>query len=329
MVVTTSVRDGSDTRRWHERTDQCRVRRLRPLFGRRRPGLDCDNPVPWVCNRCNVEWFGTCGDRRASRCRSCAGRHRRRVRAIALSGAAGNSLRSYFITLTPPGDQVHCKRPGCDGAPTCGHELCRCTPEGGTDLATWNPSHGRRWNHFVTSLRREAPDVHYMRGCEVQDGKRRTDNKHGRLGLHDHVIVRTKHALDERLIRRLAMNAGYGHSIKIDEMAPASTREAEYVSKYVGKSADQRWDVPWRAQVVNVETGEITTPLVKARYRTWSASRQWGITMKQLRAEAAVRARALDEAMAGGHEAEAAVALLRSMLGAELLTNDDTPPAPS
>jgi hypothetical protein len=266
------------------------VQRLRPLFGRPRPGLDCRNPVPWVCHR-GCRWFGNCGDRRASRCKPCAGRHRRRVRAIALSGATVAGERSYFVTLTPVGDRVHCKRPGCDRAPDCGHELCPCTVEGGPDLADWNASHGRRWNHFVTALRRVAPDVQFMRGCEVQDGKRRTD-KRGRQGLHDHVILRTRYALDEKLIRRLAVQTGYGHSVTMDDMHPGSDREASYVSKYISKSADARWDVPWRADVIDVETGELTRQLVKARFRTWSASRNWGTTMVQLRAEAAVWARA-------------------------------------
>ena len=110
-----------------------RVQRLRPLFGRPRPGLDCRNPVPWVCDR-GCRRYGMCGDRRASHCDPCAGRHRRRVRAIALSGATVAGERCYFVTLAPVGDRVHCKRPACDRAPGCGHELCPCTVDGGPDL---------------------------------------------------------------------------------------------------------------------------------------------------------------------------------------------------
>jgi hypothetical protein len=175
----------------------------------------------------------------------------------------------------------------------------------------------------MTLLRRVAPDIQFMRGCEVQDGKRRDDGR-GRMGLHDHVILRTRHALDERLIRRLAVQAGYGHSAQMDEMASDSRREASYVSKYVSKSADQRWSVPWRAEVVDVETGEVTRQLVKARYRTWSASRSWGITMKQLKTEAAVRARSFAD-----ETEQAAVALLGAMLGAKVTNQGDSPPAPS
>jgi len=301
------------------------VQRLRPLFGRRRPELDCDNPVPWVCSR-GCRRYGSCGDRRASRCKPCAQRHRRRVRAVALSGATVAGERSYFLTLTPTGDRVHCKRRGCDLAPVCGHELCPCTAQDGPDLADWNASHGKRWNHFITLLRRVAPDLQFMRGCEVQDGKRRSDRR-GRLGLHDHAILRTRHALDEKLVRRLAIQAGYGHSIKLDDMQPGSHREAAYVSKYISKSADARWHVPWRADVVDVETGEVSRRLVKARYRTWSASRSWGVTMAQVRAEAAVRAAAIvDES----DDAErSALLLLATELGAVSIDSAESPPLPS
>ena len=178
----------------------------------------------------------------------------------------------------------------------------------------------------MTALRRVAPDVQFMRGCEVQDGKRRADG-HGRQGLHDHVILRTRHALDEKLIRRLAIQAGYGHSVSVDDMQPGSEREAAYVSKYISKSADARWTVPWRADVVDIETGEVSRRLVKARYRTWSASRRWGTTMAQLRAEAFVRM----QATAGlvDDVERAALAVLGSVLAAVPTDTAESPPLPS
>lgn len=146
------------------------------------------------------------------------------------------------------------------------------------------------------------------------------------MGLHDHVILRTRHALDERLIRRLAMQAGYGHAVEMDEMQSGSRREASYVSKYISKSADQRWSVPWRTDVVDIETGEVRRQLVKARYRTWSASRSWGKTMKQMKTEAAARSRnrAQDEI---DNAERAAMMPLRSILGVR--DSSKSPPAPS
>jgi hypothetical protein len=136
-------------------------------------------------------------------------------------------------------------------------------------------------------LRREYPDLEFMRGVEVQDGKR---GGRGRGALHDHFLMRTRYAVDERTIRRLAMQAGFGHSVDLADCAPGSKREAYYVGKYVTKATDSRRDVPWRAAVVDVETGEVVDRLVPGRYRTWSCSRRWGLTMAQVRAEAALYA---------------------------------------
>jgi hypothetical protein len=86
------------------------------------------------------------------------------------------------------------------------------------------------------------------------------------------------------------MDAGFGHSLDLVPVAPGSKREAYYVSKYVTKATDARDEVPWRGEVVDVATGEVTMGLVSARYRTWSMSREWGMTMADVRAEAAVYA---------------------------------------
>lgn len=291
--------------------------------------MDCDKPVLWVCRYCPATDVRRCSSGRESACGPCSARYRRRVRRIALSGAPGEGQRGYFGTLTAIGERVHCKRAGCDAAPACGHELCSCTTEDSPDLADWNAGHSRRWNHFRTLLRRECPDLEFMRGVEVQDGKRRRDGR-GRGALHDHFLMRTRYAVDERTIRRLAMQAGFGHSVDLADAPPGSAREAYYVSKYVTKSTDSRDRVPWRADVVDVETGEVTRQLVPGRYRTWSASRQWGLTMAQIRAEASVYAAGIAEQRAEQAERDALV-LIAQVLGAELVEtpSGSVPPAPS
>lgn len=110
-------------------------------------------------------------------------------------------------------------------------------------------------------------------------------------------------------------------------MQPGSSREASYVSKYVSKSVDQRWHVPWRTDVVNVETGEVTRRLVKALFRTWSASRGRGVTMAQLRAEAQLRAKAFEDRTDDSEGA--ALDLLLAALDAVLIDNAESPPLPS
>lgn len=288
------------------RNGQHAVRPMGSVSGRQAPWLGCDRPVLLVCRRgywkrvrkpgtmefervrvgCQWQQRLRCNQSRASVCRPCSARYSRRVRIIAESGLSrGSGWREYFLTFTPPGDDQHCKRAGCDRAPYCDHEVCDCTPAGGVDLGRWNAEHGRRWNHLRTRLRRDlAPSLQYMRGCEVQDGKRRGDGV-GRMGLHDHVVVRCKEVLVTKDVRRLAIAAGFGHSVKVDLVQPGSKREADYVSKYVVKSADSRRDVPWVVDLIDVDTGELRdVELEKAAYRTWSCSHEWGLTMADIRA---------------------------------------------
>jgi hypothetical protein len=166
-----------------------------------------------------------------------------------------------------------------------------------------------------------------MRGIESQDGKRRDDGR-GRGALHDHFLAHTSHALDERLIRRLAIQAGFGHSVLIARCAPGSKREAFYISKYITKTGDERDFVPWRADVVDVETGEVKRVIVPARYRTWSKSRRWGLTMAQIRAEAAVYAgqKSLEQRF---KDDTAVMSVLVGAFGALEPVPDESPPVPS
>ncbi len=195
---------------------------------------------------------------------------------------------TYLLTVTAPGDDAHCKRPGCRGRGDglgCKHERCPCTPVGGMPggLGEWNASHSKRWNHLRTLLRRAHPDLEYFRGVEVQDGKR---GGSARGALHDHALVWSSTPLDERSLRRMAMAAGFGHEVDLAEVQLGTKKAAYYVSKYVTKSADSREDVPWAADAVDVRTGEVKRVTVAGRYRTWTQSRGWGRSMAQVRAAA-------------------------------------------
>jgi hypothetical protein len=177
-----------------------------------------------------------------------------------------------LVTLTAPGRRLHHLPDG---------SVCRCTEAGGIDLPEWNASHSRRWNRFRTALRRHYPDVQFFRGVEVQD----------RGALHDHAMVYSPTGpLSLVLVRRLAMDAGFGHSVDIAPCVPGSRKAAYYVSKYVTKATDKRDEVPWAADVVDLTTGEVTRGVVPGRYRTWSMSREWGSTMADVRARAAAYA---------------------------------------
>jgi hypothetical protein len=217
----------------------------------------------------------------------------------------------YLLTLTAPGDDEHSMPSGA---------VCECTPAGGIDLAKWNAGHSKRWNHFRTVLRREVSDqVEFFRGVEVQL----------RGALHDHAMVSSPYALDVKVLRRMAIRAGFGHSVDLAACAPGSRKAAYYVSKYCTKATDSRDLVAWWGEFIDQVddvTGEITfgEGLIEARYRTWSMSRRWGSTMGQIRAEAAAYARGIRDK----ESAEGMFELLRQF-GGQIERLSETPPAPS
>jgi hypothetical protein len=263
------------------------------LRGPRPAGLDCLSPLRVVCKHCDYATAWACGGHRESRCRPCASRYRRRVRAVAHSGFAPARRPSgylYLLTVTAPGAQQH-SLPG--GA------LCSCTPPGGVDLARWNASHSARWNRLRTAMRRDVPELQYFRGVEVQK----------RGALHDHAMVWSPVPLSKTRLRSLAMAAGFGHELDLADCVPGSKKAAYYVSKYVTKATDSRDLVPWIGQVIDYETGEVTEGLVPGRYRTWSMSREWGLTMRDVRAEASVYARAKEAARVAALDLAAFTAL--------------------
>ena len=164
-------------------------------------------------------------------------------------------------------------------------------------MAEWNASHSKRWNHLRTNLRRDHEGLQFMRGVEVQ----------GRGALHDHAMVWSPTRLSLLAVRARAIAAGFGHSVDLAPCVPGSRKAAYYVSKYVTKATDVRAQVPWAADVVDLGTGEVTRALVPGRYRTWSCSRDWGLRMADVMADA----RAYAQSKAQEHRAmEAAAALL-------------------
>lgn len=247
--------------------------------------IDCDRPLLVMTSRDGRPWelsLWRCSNTRQSKCVSCSHRYRLRVQAVAADGLFSPSSKFYLLTLTAPGDVEHCKKKDCDRAPHCGHELCRCTPPGGVDLARWNPTCGRRWNSLLKLIEDHyGARPTYFRAVEVQDGKRREDAA-GRGALHLHVLVRSDYVMSDRTLRKLAVDAGFGHSLTLDELAPGSRKAAHYVSKYVSKSCDMRDDVPWLVEDLDPVTGETIEKTVPT-FRTWSQSRAWGKSMRELR----------------------------------------------
>jgi hypothetical protein len=242
---------------------------------------DCERPYRQVCLVCRSYLVLPCERGNEDHCAPCAGRYRRNVQRVALTGtgvdvdalelAIGDDgdpeqlvdlarlrdeqgvFTTLVLTVTAQGDRRHrdLTKPG---AP-----WCPCTPAGGVDLAQWNGGIGNRWSRMLETLRRSGllgEDVEYFRAVEVQDGKRRRDGR-GRMALHEHVIIRAKGVvrLDAALVealRDIAMHHGYGHELRIER--PAVSRDgrarlaAWYAAKYVSKATTVRTEVPWRRE---------------------------------------------------------------------------------
>lgn len=159
--------------------------------------------------------------------------------------------------------------------------MCDCGA-GLHDVGEWNAGHGARWNHFRTVLTREVEGLRFFRACEVQK----------RGALHHHALVWSPVALAAGRLQEIALRAGYGCVMDLAPVEPGSRKFAYYVSKYVVKAVDSRESVPWVRSGLDYETGEIVGPLGPETYRTWSSSRDWGLTMKAIRADAAEWCRA-------------------------------------
>lgn len=271
-----------------------------------RGDVDCERPLRWTCDYCRATTIRPCRGKRESVCRPCAGRYRRNVRSMAWSGMVRERSSTgflYLLTLTAPGERQHSLPGG---------EVCPCTPEGGVDLAEWNASHSGRWNHLRTNLRRDHDGLHFMRGVEVQK----------RGALHDHALVWSPTPLNLAAVRRRAIAAGFGHSVDLAECEPGSRKAAYYVSKYVTKACDARALVPWAADVVDLDTGEVTREVVAGRYRTWSCSRGWGTTMAEIKAAGRAYAQLKAEERRAEQLSAALVAVVGGLGRVELLLPD-------
>jgi hypothetical protein len=243
----------------------------------------------WVfCVICAYDAYWPCGTSRQSRCAPCARRYRRRVEMVCQSGMLGRV--GFCLTLTAPGQNVHCfrhKRKHCDEE---GCTDCPCTPSGGTDLQSWNVGLTARTNRYLEAIRRgessplvkgrrQAVPLEYFQARELQK----------RGALHCHIpLVRSDGKplqLDKKQLRQLAMRHGFGHAMTYK---PFTAGLSYYCSKYVSKAADQRLYVPWLPECRNRRR--------EATYRTWTRSRGYGKSMREIRSELCEKFRQTEEA---------------------------------
>jgi hypothetical protein len=183
----------------------------------------------------------------------------------------------------------------------CAWQTCYCTTADTAvttwdRAADWNTAQPKQINRFITEMRRlYGSDLQYYKATEVQWRKRAS----GHAVLHQHIILRREDgqswsvtaAWFERL-RAMAVTYGYGHILDVqiveapegdkDALALYATKLAGYTAKTISEASDLRQMVPWRSK-----DGQVAP---RGGYRTWTASRQWGARMAEIKAAYVARA---------------------------------------
>lgn len=274
---------------------------------------DCHDPISYYCEFCNDRFVGVCNSQDSTQCAPCEGRWRVRVRTIArvplLVAKKGSTL---LVTLTAPGRQQHClthtyldkktgqRRPSvrCEGLanPDLFHSdcvPCLCGEVGHRletrqDMRDWNHRIVRRFNDFITDLRRTLPqfrDVQYFRAIEPQK----------RGALHIHALLRLKRlaVLDDAtmaVILKLTLRHGFGHEVDVKRIGSGDldqVQAARYVAKYVSKAKTGETRFAWD-YFKHCGADECSPTVMTVARRThrrklprfWSCSRRWGLSYK-------------------------------------------------
>ncbi len=219
----------------------------------------CDQPKKFACQLCGEVVRCRCGVSSSKRCEPCGKTYRRRVGRIIRNGCLSRPGDLLFLTLTAPGEKAHTDKFG---------RQCPCTPDEGVEVGEWNQGLPKRWNRFVEDVRRKLGiELEYLKSTEVQ--------KRGALHLHVMARVVRPSPIRKASIRRLAIAHGFGHELELRELTGRGSvaAHARYCAKYVSKTVDERYSVPWGDEVGN------------PRMRAWTASRDWGVRMLDVKAE--------------------------------------------
>jgi hypothetical protein len=269
--------------------------------------MDCQQPLRAVCrNGCDLTEFWRCD---SYGCEHCGELKRRRLARVVDNGASihlANGMTGYFVTLTAPGTAEH-KR-WYQGKRPSRRVACDCHDHGMSD-GLWNAQESACWNRLRTAMTRDRRVI-FAGAVETQ--------KRGML--HRHVLVFVDDVMLHEEVQALAIAAGYGCVVDVEPVRSAE-KAARYISKYVTKASSDRAVVPWER--LDLDTGEIVGR--RARYRLWSSSRTWGVTMLEVRQAQSAQARARARYLA---ELGAALASETSRPAAGLAPADSTEPDP-
>lgn len=240
--------------------------------GKATPSDDCERPSRMFCLLCRLDQPVRCSATSRAKCAPCSERHRRRVATLARGGMTfpGRRGRLLFVTLTAPGqDVLPWDRSVCShgaGVKCSGPLGCRVQA---FEAARWNAAAPRMWDHFRRDLARVL-DVSKIEAFGTWE-------RHQRGVLHRHSVLVIPHGVGERrflaAVRLTARRQGFGKQLDVQS---ARAGAEWYLAKYASKSVDE---IPEMRYVD--EYGEI---IFGARYRPWSMSRGWWLSMSALKA---------------------------------------------
>lgn len=231
-------------------------------LGRRdaRPGKTaCQQPSLMVCEACLQQCLMDCKSHDPGGCRPCAKRYRREVRSVVaeqLQSAEDGTL--WFVTLTAPGSVT--------GESHDDHV-------DGDAVARWNEQVPGMWNRFVEELKRSIPGFSGLAYVKVGERQKRGT-------LHLHAAIRTQRRVEllpATLVRiqEVGIRLGFGRQTKFARVKN-SRADREKVASYLVK--DVACPPLW--------VGERRAGARWRRMRVFTASRNWGTTIAQVRARA-------------------------------------------
>lgn len=144
------------------------------------------------------------------RCPHCGPNHwLKRTKASLLAGLKARPNSVLFVTLTAP---------GTGGGLTTAEAI-----------EAWNVGAAKRWNHFITLLRRKYPAarIEFFRVGELQS----------RGAIHYHNAIAGLEWLPVAVLRRLAVQAGFGKIVDVRRLRNISGGCA-YFAKYMLKDSE-------------------------------------------------------------------------------------------
>ena len=289
-------------------------------FASAAPGFagSCERPGVVACQKCPVRHPVRCGSGSPKKCGPCAALKAGDLAAIVRSGmmdeaGSGDSRRGALlclVTFTAPGVAV---LPWDKSR--CGHaDGVRCSGEFGCVVEAaaaqvWHRALAKQWSYFRQFVRRSLP------GCDVQYYRTYEDQRRGVL--HVHAVTRLSGVCSlkrwEAVCRRYAAKHGFGPQVDVSPVRSTDLRAIARAAGYVAKYVTKAYDSPIRVERVVCAKGW-HAPLrwpeprkVSSRLRPWSASREWGDSMKLTRERRVCYAQAAATAGSAGGVAAGAV----------------------